>query len=78
MSLQLLHSEFPYIREKLDFLFYQCKYHYCRYVHIMHPEGFHCIHAFEARFYQLNILFPFPFHFIITYSLLVGTQLHAI
>ncbi len=24
MTLQLLHSEFPYIREKFDFLFYQC------------------------------------------------------
>jgi hypothetical protein len=24
MTLQLLHSEFPYIRGKLDFLFYQC------------------------------------------------------
>jgi hypothetical protein len=25
MTLQLLHSEFPYIWEKFDFLFYQCK-----------------------------------------------------
>ncbi len=24
MTLQLLHSEFPYIWEKFDFLFYQC------------------------------------------------------
>jgi hypothetical protein len=24
MTLQLLHSEFPYIRGKFDFLFYQC------------------------------------------------------
>ncbi len=24
MTLQLFHSEFPYIRGKLDFLFYQC------------------------------------------------------
>jgi hypothetical protein len=26
MTLQLLHSEFPYIRGKFDFLFYQCIY----------------------------------------------------
>jgi hypothetical protein len=24
MTLQLFHSEFPYLRGKLDFLFYQC------------------------------------------------------
>jgi hypothetical protein len=26
MTLQLLHPEFPYIRGKLDFLFYQCNW----------------------------------------------------
>jgi hypothetical protein len=26
MTLKLLHSEFPYIRGKFDFLFYQCMY----------------------------------------------------
>ena len=26
MTLQLLHSEFPYIRGKFDYLFYQCNY----------------------------------------------------
>jgi hypothetical protein len=27
MTLQLLHSEFPYILGKFDFLFYQCSIH---------------------------------------------------
>ncbi len=29
-TLQLLHSEFPYIRGKFDFLFYQCTYSACK------------------------------------------------
>ncbi len=36
-TLQLLHSEFPYIWGKLDFLFYQCNY-YSQYIHICLEE----------------------------------------
>jgi hypothetical protein len=31
MTLQLLHSEFPYIEGKFDFLFYQCSSSYTKF-----------------------------------------------
>jgi hypothetical protein len=40
IDVHLLHSGFPYIRGKFDFLFYQCTQYFVLHV-LLHGEGVH-------------------------------------
>ncbi len=79
MTLQLLHSECPYIWGKFYFLFYQCSYdNFMRFCHIFGLLYIQKVLGLKPLFLKLTVflydLAPFvlispPFHFILFHSI---------